>query len=141
MSEQTLTEALEDIDVDIDLDISDEDIERAALPANKRVEEEVQDESTYIDLSEEEVEDISPVTEDEIEEDFEINEEVLMIELIKLSDRLKSTIVENCKQSSMQDRCRKKIKNSLPSLEKIILIPLLRIYRFKKGIQRNFKAG
>jgi len=75
MSEQTLTEALEDIDVDIDLDISDEDIERAALPEHKRVEEEVQDESTYIDLSEEEVEDISPVTEDEIEEDFEINEE------------------------------------------------------------------
>ena len=72
MSEQTLTEALEDIDVDIDLDISDEDIERAALPANKRVEEEVQDESTYIDLSEEEVEDISPVTEDEIEEDSSI---------------------------------------------------------------------
>ena len=71
MSEQTLTEALEDIDVDIDLDISDEDIERAALPANKRVEEEVQDESTYIDLSEEEVEDISPVTEDEIEEELD----------------------------------------------------------------------
>jgi len=63
MSEETLTEALSKLD--------DENINKAALPEHKRVEEEVQDESTYIEFSEEEAESISPITEDAVREEFE----------------------------------------------------------------------
>ena len=63
MSEETLTEALSKLD--------DENINKAALPESKRVEEEVQDESTYIEFSEEEAESISPITEDAVREEFE----------------------------------------------------------------------
>jgi hypothetical protein len=74
MSEQTLSEALADID--IDLNITDEDIESAAIPANLRSsDDEVQDESTFVELSDEELEEISPVTDDEVTEDFLANEE------------------------------------------------------------------
>ena len=66
MAEETLTEALSKLD--------DENINSAALPEGKRVEEEVQEEATYIDFSEEEMEDISPVTEDSVQEDFEAPE-------------------------------------------------------------------
>jgi len=73
MSEQTLSEALADID--IDLDIKDEDIESAAIPADLReANDEVQDESTYVELSDEELDEISPITDDEVEEDFTANE-------------------------------------------------------------------
>ena len=66
MAAETLTEALSKLD--------DENINSAALPEGKRVEEEVQEEATYIDFSEEEMEDISPVTEDSVQEDFEAPE-------------------------------------------------------------------
>ena len=66
MAEETLTEALSKLD--------DENINSAALPEGKRVEEEVQEEATYIDFSEEEMEDISPVTEDSVQEDFDAPE-------------------------------------------------------------------
>jgi len=58
MAEETLTEALEKLD--------DENIEKAALPEPRRVEEETQEESTFIDLSEEDVESVSPITDDEV---------------------------------------------------------------------------
>jgi len=63
MSEETLTEALSKLD--------DENINKAALPEHKRVEEEVQEESTFIEFSEEEAESIDPVTEDSVREEFE----------------------------------------------------------------------
>ncbi len=63
MSEETLTEALSKLD--------DENINKAALPEHKRVEEEVQEEPTYIEFSEEEAESIAPVTEDSVREEFE----------------------------------------------------------------------
>ena len=57
MSEQTLSEALSEIDMD--LNISEEDIEQAAVPKKYRhsQSDEPQDESTYVELSEDEVED------------------------------------------------------------------------------------
>ncbi len=63
MAEETLSEALSNLD--------DENINRAALPEDKRVEEEVQEESTFIDFSEEEMENISPVTDDSVREEFD----------------------------------------------------------------------
>jgi len=66
MAEETLSEALSKLD--------DDNINSAALPEGKRVEEEVQDDATYIDFSEEEMEDISPVTEDSVQEDFDAPE-------------------------------------------------------------------
>ena len=63
MAEETLTEALEKLD--------DENVKKAALPEPRRVEEETQEESTFIDLSEEDVESVSPITDDEVKEDFE----------------------------------------------------------------------
>ena len=54
MSEETLTEALSKLD--------DENINKAALPEHKRVEEDVQEEPTYIEFSEEEAKDWIPVT-------------------------------------------------------------------------------
>jgi len=63
MAEETLTEALEKLD--------DENIQKAALPEPRRVEEDVQEESTFIDLSEEDVESVSPITDDEVKENFE----------------------------------------------------------------------
>ena len=66
MAEETLSEALSNL--------NDENINSAALPEGKRVEEEVQEDATYIDFSEEEMEDISPVTEDSVQEDFDAPE-------------------------------------------------------------------
>ncbi len=63
MAEETLTEALEKLD--------DDNVEKAALPESRRVEEDVQEESTFIDLSEEDVQSASPITDDQVKEDFE----------------------------------------------------------------------
>jgi len=63
MAEETLSEALSKLD--------DDNINSAALPEGKRVEEDVQEESTFIDFSEEEMENISPVTEDLVKEEFD----------------------------------------------------------------------
>jgi len=63
MAEETLTEALEKLD--------DDNVEKAALPESRRVEEETHEESTFIDLSEEDVQSASPITDDQVKEDFE----------------------------------------------------------------------
>ena len=67
MAEETLSEALSNL--------NDEQIDKAALPENKRVEEDVSEESTYVELTEEEAESLSPVTDDSIQEDFEASQE------------------------------------------------------------------
>ena len=67
MSEETLSEALSKLD-------SDEDINRAALPPGRRVEDEVQEEDAIIEFSEEEADDLAPVTDDAVQEDFETAE-------------------------------------------------------------------
>jgi len=67
MSEETLSEALSKLD-------NEDDINRAALPPGRRVEEEVQEEDAIIELSEEEAEDLAPITDDSIQEDFEAAE-------------------------------------------------------------------
>ena len=63
MAEETLTEALEKLD--------DENIQSAALPESRRVEEETSEEVAIIDLDEDDVKDIEPITEDVVKEEFE----------------------------------------------------------------------
>ena len=63
MAEETLTEALEKLD--------DENIKSAALPESRRVEEETSEEVAIIDLDEDDVKDIEPITEDVVKEEFE----------------------------------------------------------------------
>ena len=67
MAEETLSEALSKLD-------NEENINRAALPEGRRVEEEVQEEDAIIEFSEEEADDLAPVTEDAVQEDFEAPE-------------------------------------------------------------------
>ena len=64
MSEQgeTLTEAL--------ANLNDDNIQKAAFPDNKKVVEEVQEESTFIDLDEDDIKDVTPITDDTVKEDF-----------------------------------------------------------------------
>ena len=64
MSEQgeTLTEAL--------ANLNDQNIKDAALPDNKKVVEEVQEESTFIDLDEDDIKDVTPITDDTVKEEF-----------------------------------------------------------------------
>jgi len=64
MSEETLSEALSKLD-------SDENISEAALPQGKRVEDDVQEESTFVEFSDEEMDSIAPVTEDSVKEEFD----------------------------------------------------------------------
>jgi hypothetical protein len=59
----------------IDVEITEEKIEKAALPEKKRVEEEVSDEVVEISLGDNSQE-VSPVTEDEVKEDFEVSPKV-----------------------------------------------------------------
>jgi len=82
MSEETLTEALSKLD--------DENINKAALPEHKRVEEDVQEEPTYIEFSEEEAESIAPVTEDSVREEFESPETDAEPELTEAERRARS---------------------------------------------------
>ena len=63
MAEETLTEAL--------ANLNDENIEKASLPENRRVEEETSEEVAVIDLDEEDVQEIEPITEDVVKEDFD----------------------------------------------------------------------
>ena len=67
MSEETLSEALSKLD-------NEENINKAALPEGRRVEEEVQEEDAIIEFSEEEADDLAPVTEDAVQEDFDAPE-------------------------------------------------------------------
>ena len=55
MSEQeTLTEAL--------ANLNDDNIQRAAVPEHEKVVEEVQEESTFIDLDEDDIKDVTPIS-------------------------------------------------------------------------------
>jgi hypothetical protein len=56
----------------IDIEITDEKIEKAALPENRRVEDEVQENSVEVEIKE----DVSAASEDEIQEDFEVSPKV-----------------------------------------------------------------
>ena len=58
----------------IDVEITDEKIEKAAVPAHKRVEDEVQESSVDIVLDQNNS--VSPVTDDQIKEDFEVSPQV-----------------------------------------------------------------
>ena len=58
----------------LDIEITDEKIEKAAVPEKKRVEENVSDEPVEISIDEKS--EVSPVTEDEITEDFEVSPQV-----------------------------------------------------------------
>ena len=62
MAEETLSEAL--------ANLNDDNIDSAAVPVHKQPDiDDPQEESTFIDLSEED--EISPVTEDQVQETFE----------------------------------------------------------------------
>ena len=70
MAEETLSKALKKL--------NDNNIKRAAVPEHKQAEYEVlhgvedpQDESTFIELTDEDVDEVSPITSDEVKEDFE----------------------------------------------------------------------
>ena len=63
MAEETLSEALEKLD--------DENIQSAALPESRREEEETSEEVAIIDLDEDDVKDIEPITQDVVKEEFE----------------------------------------------------------------------
>jgi hypothetical protein len=56
----------------IDVEITEEKIEKAALPENRRVEEEVQENPVEVEINQE----VDPVSEDEIKEDFEVSPKV-----------------------------------------------------------------
>ena len=59
----------------IDIEITEEKIEKAAVPERKRVEEEVSDEAVEISL-EDNKQEVAPVTEDEVQENFEVSPQV-----------------------------------------------------------------
>jgi hypothetical protein len=62
-------------EVDLDVEITDEKIERAAVPKHRRVEDDVQDQNIDIDIDESSS-NSTPVTDDEIKEDFEVSPKV-----------------------------------------------------------------
>jgi len=57
-------------------EITEEKIEKAALPENKRVDEDISEEVTFVELDEADVKELGPVTEEEVKEDFEPHEMV-----------------------------------------------------------------
>ena len=57
-------------------EITEEKIEKAALPENKRVDEDISEEATFVELDEADVKELSPVTAEEVKEDFEPHEMV-----------------------------------------------------------------
>ena len=59
----------------LDIEITEEKIEKAAVPEKKRVEEEVSDEAVEISL-EDNKQEVAPVTEDEVQENFEVSPQV-----------------------------------------------------------------
>ena len=59
----------------IDIEITEEKIEKAAVPEKKRVEEEVSDENVEISLDDSKQE-VAPVTEDQVQENFEVSPQV-----------------------------------------------------------------
>ena len=67
-----MAEEATSIEENIDVEITEEKIQKAAVPQHKRVEDEVQEEAVNIVLDNE----VSPVTEDKITEDFEASPQV-----------------------------------------------------------------
>ena len=59
----------------LDIEITDEKIEKAAVPEKRRVEEDVSDEPVEVSLGDDSQE-VSPVTEDEVKEDFAVSPKV-----------------------------------------------------------------
>jgi hypothetical protein len=59
----------------LDIEITDEKIEKAAVPEKRRVEEDVSDQPVEISLDDS-FEEVAPVTEDEVKEDFEVSPKV-----------------------------------------------------------------
>ena len=59
----------------LDIEITDERIEKAAVPEKRRVEEQTSEEAVEISLDDS-VENISPVTEDEVKENFDVSPKV-----------------------------------------------------------------
>ena len=57
-------------------DISEEQVEKAALPVGKRADQEVSDETKYIDL-EENKDELKSIEEDTIQENFETSDKVI----------------------------------------------------------------
>ena len=57
-------------------EITEEKIEKAALPENKRVDEDISEEATFVELDETDVKELGPVTAEEVKEDFEPHEMV-----------------------------------------------------------------
>ena len=62
-------------EVNLDVEITDEKIEKAAVPQHRRVEDDVQDQDIHIDIDEGSSNN-SPVTEDQIKEDFAVSPQV-----------------------------------------------------------------
>mgnify|MGYP003625381993 FL=1 len=62
MSEETLTEALSNL--------NDDTINSAKLPEERRVEEDTSEESTFIELSDDDINSIDPITDDVVKEEF-----------------------------------------------------------------------
>ena len=65
MSEQeTLSEALSNL--------NDDNIQKAAVPEHKRESvDEIQEGSTFIDLDDDDLKDVAPITDDKVKDDFE----------------------------------------------------------------------
>jgi len=59
----------------LDIEITDEKIEKAAVPEKRRVEEDVSDQPVEISLDDS-VDEVAPATEDEVKEDFEVSPKV-----------------------------------------------------------------
>ena len=57
-------------------EITDEKIEKAALPENKRANETVSEESTFIELEGKDLEGLAPIEEEKVQEDFEVSDHV-----------------------------------------------------------------
>ena len=65
MTEETLSDAL--------ANLNDDNIKKAAVPENKRTSaaDDPQEESTFIDLTDEDIGEVSPITKDKVKEDFD----------------------------------------------------------------------
>jgi hypothetical protein len=85
-------------------EITEEKIDKAALPQGKRVEEEISDEPTIVELDAEEVKELSPVTEEEVKEDFEPNEVV--------EERVKDSTEAEKRAALAQNRIDQAVKQS-----------------------------
>ena len=75
-------------------DISEEQIEKAAMPVNKRADEDISDETKFIDL-EEDKEALKPLQEDTVQENFETSPKVIEETKEKSEVEKKAAIAQN----------------------------------------------